>query len=97
MQATLDDFQVLLLRRLYDECLRDESTAPDFRELMRDQASKLGGTWYGETYDDFTALGLLDPRASGEDFRAGAIRATLCEGSMVRRVDGQDGWCGLIR
>lgn len=68
MQATLDDFQVLRLRRLYDECLRDESTAPDFRELMRDQASKLGGTWYGETYDDFTALGLLDPRASGEDF-----------------------------
>jgi hypothetical protein len=68
MQATLDEFQVLLLRRLYDECLRNQSTAPDFRELMEDQESKLGGTWYGETYEDLMALGLLDPGASGEAF-----------------------------
>jgi hypothetical protein len=68
MQATLDEFQVLLLRRLYDQCLLNPSLLPDFKDLMEDQASKLGRNWYHETYEDFLALGLLDPRASGEAF-----------------------------
>jgi hypothetical protein len=68
MQATLDKFQILLLRRLYDACLLDESAMPNFKELMDDQADKLGKNWYHETYEDFVALGLLDPRASGEGF-----------------------------
>jgi hypothetical protein len=68
MHATLDLFQVSLLRRLYDACLRDQSAMPDFKELMEDQASKLGENWYHETYEDFVALDLLDPRTSGEAF-----------------------------
>jgi hypothetical protein len=68
MEATLDEYQVRLLRRLYDACLLNQSVAPDFRELMSDQASKLGAHWYHETYEDFMALGLLDPKASGEAF-----------------------------
>jgi hypothetical protein len=68
MQATLDKFQILLLRRLYDACLRDESAMPKFKELMNDQARKLGENWYHETYEDFVALGLLDLRGSGETF-----------------------------
>ena len=66
MQATLDTLQVILLRGIYDACLRDSSAMPDFKELMEDEASKLGENWYHETYEDFVALGLLDPRASGE-------------------------------
>jgi hypothetical protein len=68
LQATLDEFQILLLRRLYDDCLRDLSIIPDFKDVMEDQASKLGDNWYHETYEDFVALGVLDPQASGETF-----------------------------
>lgn len=67
MHATLDTFQVTLLRRLYDAGLRDLSALPDFKKLMEDQSSKLGENWYHEAYEDFVALDLLDP-ASGETF-----------------------------
>ena len=36
------------------------------RIVVPDEASKLGETWYHETYEDFTALLLVDPKTSGE-------------------------------
>lgn len=69
MQATLDEYQVVLLRRLYDADHLNQSELHDFETLMADQAEHLADHWYGETFEDFEALGLLDVRVSGKTFR----------------------------
>jgi hypothetical protein len=77
VQATLDEFQILLLRRLCDACLRHASTAPDFKELTADQATGLGTSWYHETHEDLAALGLLDPRTAGENDWTSTLRPVV--------------------
>jgi hypothetical protein len=67
MQASLDEYQVTLLRRLNDADHLAHSELHDFATLMGDDLAGLPDHWLDETYQDFQALGLLD-RNSGQTF-----------------------------
>jgi hypothetical protein len=67
MNATLDEWQIFLLRRLrHADCFKP-GELHDFATLMGDDLNGLPDQWLDETYRAFRAFELLDPM-SGKTF-----------------------------
>jgi hypothetical protein len=69
MSATLDEWQIALLRRVRHADHLSPSELHDFSTLMGDDLQGLPDHWLEETYQTYEVLGLLD-KASGTTFGA---------------------------
>ena len=69
MNATLDEWQIVLLRRLRHADHLSPSEPHDFATLMGDDLEGLPDHWLEETYQTYDVLGLLD-KASATTFGA---------------------------
>ena len=67
MNATLDEWQIFLLRRLRHADWVEPGDLHDFATLMGDDLDGLPEHWLDETYQALEAFELLDPR-SGKTF-----------------------------
>ena len=82
---TFDEFVALLRQRLFDAEAIDNSTLPDFKELMSDYAEVIPDGWYDQAYEELEANGHLNPKLSGGTFGGGPFGRLSADGRLYVR------------